>query len=182
MKHILKLSLITALILHVLEPAGEAKGKSQFSVGLRQHVDHSDFDEYPFDNDTLSYGAAYEYHDKSAFWQLAVLYTEDVDTVTSASGPIPSTSEVDYILTPQLNLIFNEEYWRAGAGILGNYVVTDDDKDWADPYWQFMLGIGFPVMAFKADFYAYYVYEDWGSLGDVDFDDIEFGGWLGFAF
>jgi len=182
MKRILKLSLIAALFAHVLAPAGAAKGKSQFSVGLRQHVDHSEFDEYPFDDDTLAYGVAYEYHDKVAFWQLAVLYTEDVDAVTNAPGATTSTSEVDYILTPQLNLIYNEDYWRAGAGILGSYVVTDDDEDWIDPYWQFMLGIGFPVMAFKADFYAYYVYEDWGSLADFDFGDIEFGGWLGYEF
>jgi hypothetical protein len=182
MKHVLKLSLIAALIAHAIAPTGTAKGKSKFSVGLRQHVDHSEFDEYPFDDDMLAYGVAYEYHDEVAFWQLAVLYTEDVDAVTNAPGATVPTSEVDYILTPQLNLIFTEKHWRAGAGILGSYVVTDTDEDWIDPYWQFMAGVGFPVMAFTADLYAYYVYEDWGSLGDFAVDDIEFGGWLGYSF
>lgn len=185
MKHVLPPILLAALIVHLVAPSGSAKGKSTISVGLRQHVDHSEFEEYPFDDNTLAYGAAYEYHDKHAYWQLAVLYTEDVDTVQSTTAATDSTvplQEVDYILTPQLNLIFKDDYWRLGGGILSSYVVTENDEDWLDPYWQLLAGIGFPVMAFTAELNAYYVYEDLGSLFDFGFSDVELGGWLGYSF
>ena len=150
-----------------------AAGRSVLSGGARLHMDNSVSDDIPFGDDDISVLLGYEYHEDAAFWQLAVGYTPDVD---SALG-------VDYVVTPQMNLIIKDNMWRAGFGALWSYVKPDVGKsDWTDVYWQFLLGINLPVMGLSMDVNAYYPFEDWGDLGDFDFSDVEYGVLFGYQF
>ena len=145
----------------------------QLAVGVRQHVDHTTFDEYPFGEDDLSYGLAYEYHEGPAYWQIAVLYADDV------TG---TTNDLDFVLTPQINIVLKDAFWRLGVGGLTSYTKGDDVDEWTDLYWQVMAGLGLPVFALDVDVMAYYPFESWGDIGDFDIDDVEFGGWISYEF
>jgi hypothetical protein len=150
-----------------------ANAQSAVGVGVRSHVLHTEFEEYPFDDGDISYVAGYEYHDKAGYWQLLVGYTPDV-----GDGTV-----VDSIITPQLNLLLQDGAWLAGVGILGSYVETTlETTDWTDVYWQVMLGFEIPLPIFKLELLAYYPFESWSTFGDFDTDDIEFGGLAKFMF
>ena len=142
-----------------------ANAQSAAGLGLRSHVAHTEFEEYPFDDGDLSYIVGYEYHDQAGYWQLLVGYTPDV-----GDGTV-----VESIITPQLNLLIQDRAWIAGAGILGSYVETELETDWTDIYWQVMLGFEIPLPIFRLEIIAYYPFESWSTFGDFDSDDIEFG-------
>ncbi len=157
-------ALLTALMIP------QAEAQSAVGLGIRSHVLHTEFEEYPFDDGDLSYIAGYEYHDNNGYWQLLVGYTPDV-----GDGTV-----VDSIITPQLNLLIQDGIWLAGVGVLGSYVETTEDSDWTDVYWQVMLGLELPLPIFKLDILAYYPFESWSTFGDFDTDDIEFGAFARF--
>ncbi len=149
----------------------------QFGAGVRVHAEHSEFEELPFEDEDLSYGAVYEYHAEDAYWQIACMYAPD---------PGGRAGIVDYVITPQLNLILKDKIWRGGLGILGSYIEFEDDagdSDWTDVYWQFILGINVPFFfGMNVEAAAYYPFEDWNELSDMDTDDIEYGAWISHAF
>lgn len=146
--------------------------QSGIGMGVRSHVLHTEFEEYPFDEGDLSYVVGYEYHDQAGYWQFLVGYTPDV-----GDGTV-----VDSIITPQLNLLIQDRAWLAGVGILGSYVETELETDWTDIYWQVMLGFELPLPIFKLELLAYYPFESWSTFGDFDTDDIEFGALAKFMF
>ncbi len=132
--------------------------------GVRRHVDHSVFEELPFDDGDVSYILGCEFHDQNGYWQLLLGYTSEV-----------GSNVVDYVVTPQINLILQDRGWQAGVGALSSYIATEASTDWTDIYWQFILGytVRLPVLAF--DILAYYPFESWSVLRDFDGSDIEFG-------
>jgi hypothetical protein len=146
--------------------------ESAVSIGARNHVLHSEYAEYPFMDDDLSYTIGYEYHDRAGYWQLLVGYTPEVGDGTA----------IESIITPQLNLLIQDRAWLAGVGILGSYVETPERTDWTDVYWQVMLGFEIPLPIFKLELLAYYPFESWRTFSDFDSDDIEYGGSLKFSF
>ena len=150
-----------------------AQSSSKYSLGIRQHVNHSVYSELPFDDGDLSYGIAYEIHEYVSYWQIVLEYTPDL------SG----TNSLDYAITPQVNLIVEDGNWRGGLGLLKTYVAGGDDDDWTDLYWQLLFGIHLGTSRKpELDVYAHYVFESWSDLGDFDGSDIEFGLWLSFPF
>lgn len=150
-----------------------AESNSKYSLGVRQHIDHSVYSELPFGDGDLSYGIAYEFHENEVFWQVALEYAPDL------SG----TNSLDYAITPQVNLIMEDGIWRGGLGLLKTYVAGDDNDDWTDLYWQFLFGVHFGTSTKpELNVYANYVFESWSDLGDFDGKDIEFGLWLSFPF
>jgi hypothetical protein len=141
----------------------------EWGLGGRYHMDHSVFEELPFGDEDIGYGLAYEYHDVSAFWQIAVTYAPDVT----------GTNGIDSVTTPELNLIFDDSWLRLGLGILSSYVRQDvGGNDWTDLYWQFIVGLNFPISSLTLSINAYYPFEDWGNLEAFDAADIEYGAWL----
>ncbi len=48
-------------------------------------------------------------------------------------------------MTPLLNLIVKDNYFRGGMGVRATYVETGDGSEWIDPYWQFLLGLNLPL-------------------------------------
>lgn len=157
--------------------AGAAQGATQkFSVGARRHVEHSVFDQLPFDAGDISYGVAYEYHEDAAYWQIALSFCPHPRGASA-------TNSVDYVYTPQLNLVFRDGIWRGGLGILTSYLKPDEgESEWTSLYYQFLLGLQFPVAGLELDIQAFYTFEKWSLLDAFEVDDIEFGIWLTYTF
>ena len=160
---------LAALIVTV--PASFAADTQAIALGARQHAAHSIFTDLPFDDD-IGYTLAYEYHSTDAYWQFGVGYTPDPG----------GSNAVDYVITPQINLMAKDNFWRGGAGLAASYIETDTDSDWTDLYFQLLLGVAIPFGAMEIDIQAIYVFEDWGELGDFDFDDLDYGAWLKYTF
>jgi hypothetical protein len=176
MKHPLHIPLLAALTVLLLAPDGFARRKNiPMAVGTRVHTEHSEYDDYPYVDDTWSYGLAYEYKEGNGMWQVAINYADNVDVD-------PGEVEVDQIITPALNLLFIDEEWIAGTGVLSSYVETDEDSDWTDIYWQLMLGYAFTLGKVDLSLVAYFPYEDWGALFDFQTSDLEYGAWFHFTF
>ncbi len=143
--------------------------------GARAHQTRSEFPEYIPEKNDVSYLIAYEYHEDPAFWQLAAGFT-----------PNPGNSNtVDYLITPEINLLFKDRMVRGGVGILKPYARGKDgmESKWQDLYWQFLLGVSIPLPGrLTIDLYGFYPFESWNRLDNFEFEDIEYGGYLGFRF
>ncbi len=147
--------------------------KSAIGLGARSQVKHSVMKDLPFEDGDITYTASYEYHDAAGYWQLMVGYTPDV-----GDGDV-----IDYVITPQLNLIIQDKIFLAGTGILGSYISDKETgSDWTDVYWQLMLGLEIPVGPLSIEAMASYQFDKWGNLSDFEFDDITYGGSLKFYF
>lgn len=145
--------------------AGRLKESNQFTAGVRYHTEHAVFDEVPYDDGDLSFLIAYEYHEPSAYWQLALGYAPD-----ASNG-----DDIDYVFTPEINIIIKDSIWRAGIGILTSYV-GDDEEEWSDMYWHLMAGVKLPVFGFPVQAFTYYTFEDFGEIVDEwEFEDMEYG-------
>ena len=155
------------------KPGGAPKKEAHqgFSVGVRNHIDHSVLDELLFGKNDLSYNIAYEYHEFGAYWNVVL------DFAPHISG----TNSVDSILTPQINLIMEDRCYRGGVGILKSYMMGQDD-DWTDIYWQFILGLHFRLSKkIGLDLDTLYVFGNWDELKEFDSGDIEYGLSIGVA-
>lgn len=157
-----------------LLPDRAAAGGQVLSLGARYHQAHSAFVDLPFEDGDISYTAAYEYHDKDAFWQLGVDVTPEVG----------EGNDVDYAVTPQLNLLLKDRIFQGGLGILSTYTRDAAGKgDWMDLYWQFILGVALPLPGpLKVSANAYYTFEQWDALGDFKSEDLEYGVAVGYTF
>ena len=149
-----------------------ADTSQSFDVGARYHRLNSSFKELPYDDGDISYSAAYEYHNEDAFWQLACDVTPD----------LKSRSDLDYAVTPQLNLLATDRIFQGGLGILSTYTHGDAGGNWLNPYWQFILGLSIPLGSFTVEANAYYVFDQWGNLGDFNARSIEYGAYFGYRF
>jgi hypothetical protein len=169
-------AVLAAFIVNV--EAQEQLSSHVLSFGARHHQEHSTYGELPFGDGDVSYALAYEYHENAAYWQLAL------DASFDPSGTNTVTSEFDYVLTPQINLIFKDELWRGGAGALASYMVDKktDDGEWTDIYWQFLLGLAIPLGGMELEVLAAYPFESFGDLSDFEGSDIDIVGWLKFSF
>lgn len=149
-----------------------AAQQSTYAVGMRYHTDHSSFEDLPFDDGDLSYGIAYEYAEATAYWQLALDVTPELNL----------RDDIDYVLTPKINLILVDEIWRAGLGALASYLETDaDDNGWTSIYWQFLAGVSLGFDRFAVDVFAFYPFKRWGNLDEFSTRDIEYGAWVRFS-
>lgn len=170
---VISLAVFVALMIN-RSAALAAADPGALAAGVRLHRAHSVFTALPFGDDDWSYQLAYEYHENNSFWQLAVGYAPDV---TGSNG-------VDYVLTPQINLLLQQGAWHEGLGVLGSYIKPSDsgDSEWSSVYWQLILGFEIPVAGVNIGADAYYKFEDWRELDEFDFDDVEFGGWISYRF
>ena len=153
--------------------AATTASSSGLALGARYHADHTVFTELPFDDGDLSYMLAYEFSEGDAYWQVAVGYCADVT----------GSNSVDYVATPQVNLVLKDGIWRAGVGVLFSYIRDDvTGGDWTDLYWQLLVGIRLPLGSLKLGVEAVYPFESWDDVGEFDVDDLEYNGWLGYTF
>ena len=168
MKNITALSIV--LLLSVATTQAATRSVSRMGAGARYHKAQDTVVAAPFDDD-VSYGLMYEYHEGETFWQLGVNYADSM-----------GSNDVDYVITPEINLLFADKVWRGGAGALASYVSDDITSDWSDVYFQFVLGFEIPVGNMSLEILAYYVFDDFDALGEFDFDEVEVGAWLMYAF
>jgi hypothetical protein len=144
-----------------------------FNVGGKYHQKHSAFIELPYDEGDISYSLAYEYRDADALWQLACDLTPE----------FKSRDDLDYGVSPQLNLLLVDRVFQGGVGILSTYTSGEDSGEWMDMYWQFILGLSLPLPGpLTLQVNSYYVFKSWGDVGDFDVGDVEYGAYLGYKF
>lgn len=179
---------LAALVLNL--PVIGAENQSKYSphsmsVGGRYHTEHSVFTDLPYGNGDLSYILAYQYTQGFAIWQFACDLGPDVSGKKEVySGTTTNLIGVDYIVTPQFNIIIRDGFFRGGGGIRTSYIRdADGGGEWLDPYWQLQLGLAFPLYnRLSIDISTYYVYERWDKLLDFKFGDLEYGALLNVAF
>jgi hypothetical protein len=144
-----------------------------FNVGGKTHQKHSTFTDLPYDDGDISYSVAYEYRDVDALWQLACDMTPE----------FKNHDDIEYGVSPQLNLLLVDRIFQGGVGILSTYTHNEEGGEWMDMYWQFILGLSLPLPGpFTVQVNSYYVFENWGDVGDFDFGDVEYGAYLGYKF
>lgn len=163
------------LALAFAHPVQAQQDVNTWGIGLRNHVKHSTFTLVPF-NEDLSYEFVYDSGADGGYWQIVLGYTPHI---TASEGK----DAVDYVVTPQLNLLMEDVTWRmrGGVGAVSSYVSYEDKGgDWTKVYWQFIAGLNIPLGSMHLDIMAYYVFEDWNELKKYDSKDIEFGATLRF--
>ncbi|MBU1170647.1 MAG: hypothetical protein KKD44_13885 [Proteobacteria bacterium] len=141
-------------------------------AGAQYHTTIPDFTDLPLKRGDYSYKLLYEYHEGIGFWQLGASY-----------APSPKDRDIDYVLTPQINLILKDRFYRLGAGALKSRVKGKTESHWTDVYWQICAGLGIPLGSrFSFDVYAHYVFESWDSIRDSDKGGVEYSALLGVTF
>ena len=144
------------------------------SVGGRYHTELSEFTDLPYGNGDISGLLAYQYTQGFGIWQFACDMGPDVSGKKEVyTGTTTNMVDIDYIITPQFNVIISDGYFRD----------ADGDGEWLDPYWQLQLGLSFPFnKRLSLDISTYYVYERWDKLIKFQFGDLEYGALLNFTF
>ncbi len=175
----MKLKILFPALILLLGFQNPAVAGHALAAGARYHQQHSEYLELPFDEGDMSYLLGYEYHEGNAFWQLLVGFAPDISEGEEGRG-----AGIDSVITPQINLIFEDRNWLGGVGALASYIKAEDSDadDWTDVYWQLMLGFQIPMPALHVEFMAYYPFEKWSTLSDFDAGDIEYGLLLKFKF
>ena len=166
---------LSAIVLFVcVSQMSLATGNTAWNVGVRQHAAQPDFPDISFGDDILSYGISMSAYDAGGYWEAGILYTPEIDGI----------DDMDYALTPQLNLVMTENFWRMGLGGARTYVNGDgDDSGWRDFFWQMIIGLGLPgVGSANLEVRAIYIFDDWGDIGDFDTDNLEYALWIGIPF
>jgi hypothetical protein len=171
MKTIRIISILVSIV--CLTQMANAQTDTSLSFGVRQHAEQPDFPDISFGDGDISYGLALTAGDGLGYWQGALLYTPDIEGI----------DDLDYALTPQLNLILKEKLWRMGVGGAATYISSDSDSGWNDFFWQLMLGLGLPPMGkVSLEAHAIYIFDEWGNIGDFDVDNLEYAVWMGVKF
>lgn len=168
-----KLVLACGMFLSLISGMALAAGGQGVDLGVRYHQKHSEFTSLPFGDGDLSYGAGYEIRDENGLVQLLCSFTPE----------FADREDLDFGVTPELNLLAVDRGVQGGVGILSTYTQGGTDDGWMDLYWQLILGLNIPLgtrLSLQAN--AYYVFESWNHLGDFDFGDIEYGGCLSYSF
>ncbi|MBN2302417.1 MAG: hypothetical protein JXN60_07880 [Lentisphaerae bacterium] len=167
---LLSLMLIGLMFITSMTKADE----SAVTFGVRQHSNSIIINNLPFGNGDIGYGIGYQFSDASGSWEIMAEYSPN---------PSGTSNTVDYVVIPQLNLIFRDGGWLVGLGFLKPYVRDSiDGGGWENIYWQAILGIRVPFSAVQLDIKAYYVVDNFGDISRFDFADIEFGAWLNYLF
>ena len=145
------------------------------SIGAKKHVESSVSRESIFAEDDISYRLGYEYHESDGAWQIVLDYCPSVE----------GSDQIEYLLTPELNVMFKDKEWRTsgGVGILKTLVKTQTESEWTDLYWQLLLSINLPLSReITLDLNAFYFFDSWNNLNDFDSDDLEYGASLVYKF
>lgn len=178
----MRTNLYVGLIIVLLSSCLTAFSQQHYAVGgVRWHTLHSEFLELPFNKRDTTYLLGYEYHEGAGFWQLMLGYTPHV-----SRAPEDRNEGVDYVITPQINLIIDDRNWLGGVGILSSYIKTDlEDSEmdgWSDIYWQVMLGYSLNLGNIDVGLMVYYPFEKWSTFSDFKTRDLEFGFTVNYRF
>jgi len=172
-------SIAIAGLLTVLLAAGNSEAQmsrganSAVTVGVRQYNTHPTDPDFPFADGDLGYNLSYEYHEGNAYWQLGLGYAPHSSATSQVAG---IEYEIEYVVTPQLHLIYQDGLFLMGVGALKHYVNDTEGKHWTSLYWELLLGLQLPISnALSIQGLACYQFKSWSDLGDLDTSEIEFG-------
>lgn len=165
---------LVAVLTLVVANDSRAEAANVLSVGGRYHQAHSAFTDLPYGDGDLSYGALYEIREGDSTVQLGCSMTPEFE----------DREDIDYAVTPELNLMFLDRVFQGGVGILSSYLSKNEgDSEWMDLYWQFLLGLRLDLSSrITLQVSASYVFESWGDLGDFDVEDVEGVAYIGYNF
>ncbi len=175
-------------------------GVNFIDLGARWHSESADRPDLPFGDNDISYVIGYEYHENNAYWQLGLGIAPDVTaqdveipgSTNALTGKLDTYKDdtVDMVLTPQINLIFEDGAFFGGIGGFWSYVLRDGtlpdgreaQSEWSDFYGQFVLGVSVPLGRVKLDFATYYPFADFDPLNNFEISELEYGLMLKMAF
>ncbi len=147
-------------------PALQTLYATDIAVMVKQHTNHTRFDDRPYGKDDLSYGAFFEFFDGPAGWRLGAMY---------GSG-LSGAAEADTVITPEITLLLLDGLWEAGASVLIDYIDTNGDTGWSDHYYQFQLGLNLPFgKSMSVGAHTFYAFDRFGNLGDFRFGNLDYG-------
>jgi len=158
-----------------LAAAMQAGAQNALCFGGRYHQDHSVFTKLPYGEGDLSYGVLYEAIEKdTSVLQLGCSMTPEFD----------KNPDIDYAVTPELNLLMQDRIFQGGVGIMSSYLSKHvAASEWMDLYWQLLLGVRLELSkSLTLQVNGSYVFESWGDLGDFDMGDVEGVAYIGFSF
>lgn len=139
---------------------------TELAVMVKQHADHTKFDDRPYGKDDLSYGAFIEYFEGGAGWRLGAMY---------GSG-LSGEGDFDTVITPEITLLLQDGLFETGVSTLIDYLDDGNDTGWGDLYFQLQLGLNLPLgphLAVGAA--AFYALDDFGNITDFKFDNLDYG-------
>jgi hypothetical protein len=151
-----------------------ASGTSAWTVGARYHSEGAVPPEVHYAKGDTSYLLGYRYTENKVSWHLAAEYAPNVGT----------SNNVDYVITPQINLLFADRYFLFGAGALMSYLKDDTlDDPWSALYFHLMAGVEFPLgQRWSVAALAEYPFKKAKDFGDFDLDRVDFMGMLSYRF
>ncbi len=118
-----------------------------------------------------------EFHEATAYWLLALGWVHNPSGFEEA--------DVNYGLTPELNLILKDRAFIGGAGILRSYISSDEDdvSGWSKTYYQLLLGFNFSMgRRVTLSTFAVYPFARWSRLRDFSGSDLEYSLGLSYRF
>lgn len=143
------------------------------AVMVKQHTNHTRFDDRPFGNGDLSYGAFLEFFDGPSGWRLGAMYTPEV------TGDL----NIDTVITPEITLLLQDGLWEAGISALIDYLDDGEDTGWGDVYYQFQLGLNFSLgKSMSVGAHALYPFDSFRNIGDFRFRNLDYAAVLRFRF
>jgi len=173
-KRCVVLGLVGGVVLAASMQAGAANA---LGFGGRYHQDHSVFTKLnqTYSKGDLSYGVVYEIHEQD---------TSVLQLGCSMTPEFEDSPDLDYAVTPELNLMMKDRVFQGGVGIMSSYLSKNiGDSEWMDLYWQILLGMRLDLSKkVSLQLNGSYVFESWGDLGEFDFRDVEGVAYIGFAF
>lgn len=147
---------------------------SMLGVGGRYHQQHSAFTQLPYAEGDLSYGVLYEALEQD---------TSVLQIGCSMTPEFQDNDNIDYAVTPELNLLMQDRIFQGGVGIMSSYLSKSvGDSEWMDLYWQLLLGLRMNLSQnVSLQVNGSYVFESWGDLGEFDIADVEGVAYISFA-
>jgi hypothetical protein len=144
-------------------------------VGGRYHAASTVLPDLPYDDGDLSLLVAYQLEEAASVLQFALDYAWDAGARSNA---------VDYVLTPQINVLFRRNWLAFGTGALMSRIEGEGEgTGWTGLYYQFLAGTELDLGS-RASLTALaaYPFDDFGELGEFDTGDLEYTVYLKFRF
>lgn len=142
-------------------------------VGGRRHAEGSAVRSLPFKKGDTSALFGLQFHDQLAYWRLGLGYAWEAG----------DTKDVDQVLTPQIHLVFHEQFLAFAVGLFKSFISDKVRGDYeSDVYYDLQGGLDMPLGRFRISLMASYPFSDWGRLSKFKSGDLEYTAGLSFRF
>ncbi len=154
-------------------PSARAQSYVSGLLGARQHQPGRLARHLPYDQDDYSALAALRFHERDAYWQLGLGYAWDPSGRPTA----------EYVLTPQIHIVFKARYLAFGLGAMKSYVADDEQgDDWSPFYYELTAGVEVPMGRLGLVVMAAHPFRNWADARKIKGDDLEYTAGLSFRF